>query len=552
MPIAFVQWGTVIMTLESDYASAVVRLAIRRDDSRLRLIFAVVELLPNEMPQQPTLAPEGIALSASKHEWCYVRQVSMSVEGAIAWYRKAIAGRLITPVDPETPVPGDGQPVETAGLADDPPWPNFLVRSDPPFLADWHGVPRIHQLVAIGQPPAALEEVTTHPKVAPWLRNRLFFDLAAHPEWLGGMALIAPNPLARRIERRRVPPASGTPERTLVRVYPRTGADLRTLQVVTWERRGVGHALWTTHPLVEPWCVIDHPYEIREEGLAVVCTERGLLHWEEPASYVKQISLGLSMITARRAVTLAAGQGRAAETYVAYEMTDETVVVGQTPTVDTGAQRLNALREQARRRDSAEQLGQKWFHGNEQEARDFVRGLIGRARQRILVVDPYFAVRELFNFIPATTRVTVRIEVLTSAEVLRQPVAEDSAEEAGERLLTHLDTIAPTFHIAIPDVRVMAGRGAIHDRFLVIDGDVWFSGNSLNSIGERAGMLIRLPDPVPVISNLEAEFSTAAPLRQWVEQRVADRVPGIRPRWACRLVRRWIGKCCPGQERGTP
>jgi hypothetical protein len=50
------------------------------------------------------------------------------------------------------------------------------------------------------------------------------------------------------------------------------------------------------------------------------------------------------------------------------------------------------------------------------------------------------------------------------------------------------------------------GEPILHDRFLVVDGAVWFSGNSLNAIGQRESMIVKLPDPSPVIDRLNQLF----------------------------------------------
>jgi hypothetical protein len=50
------------------------------------------------------------------------------------------------------------------------------------------------------------------------------------------------------------------------------------------------------------------------------------------------------------------------------------------------------------------------------------------------------------------------------------------------------------------------GDPILHDRFLVVDGAVWFSGNSLNAIGQRESIIIKLPDPGAVVARLDALF----------------------------------------------
>jgi hypothetical protein len=59
------------------------------------------------------------------------------------------------------------------------------------------------------------------------------------------------------------------------------------------------------------------------------------------------------------------------------------------------------------------------------------------------------------------------------------------------------------------EVRVMDNRDGepvLHDRFLVVDGAVWFSGNSFNAIGQRESLIVKLPDPTAVIIRLDQIF----------------------------------------------
>jgi hypothetical protein len=50
------------------------------------------------------------------------------------------------------------------------------------------------------------------------------------------------------------------------------------------------------------------------------------------------------------------------------------------------------------------------------------------------------------------------------------------------------------------------GAPILHDRFIVVDGAAWFSGNSLNAIGQRESLVIKLPDPASVIARLNELF----------------------------------------------
>ncbi len=70
----------------------------------------------------------------------------------------------------------------------------------------------------------------------------------------------------------------------------------------------------------------------------------------------------------------------------------------------------------------------------------------------------------------------------------------------------------------------MLGESApLHDRFLVIDGRVWLSGNSLHAIGERASVLIEIPDPDEILTRMKPILGLAVPFEQWLADRRATR-----------------------------
>ncbi|MCL4545417.1 MAG: hypothetical protein M1118_12610 [Chloroflexi bacterium] len=64
----------------------------------------------------------------------------------------------------------------------------------------------------------------------------------------------------------------------------------------------------------------------------------------------------------------------------------------------------------------------------------------------------------------------------------------------------------------------------VHDRFLVIDDTVWLSGNSLHTLGERAGMLVKLGKPAPVINELQRVLGDErlTTLEEWIRNRDQD------------------------------
>jgi hypothetical protein len=68
-------------------------------------------------------------------------------------------------------------------------------------------------------------------------------------------------------------------------------------------------------------------------------------------------------------------------------------------------------------------------------------------------------------------------------------------------------------------IRVMPGRQpAIHDRFLCEPDRLWMLGSSINSFGKRGTLMIVVPDPEPVLEDLERVWDDSAPLEEWLAQ----------------------------------
>ena len=121
----------------------------------------------------------------------------------------------------------------------------------------------------------------------------------------------------------------------------------------------------------------------------------------------------------------------------------------------------------------------------------------------------------------ATRRADVDLRILTSADGLKEMAKDDSNLNAGIQLQRALDETFDNM-CAKPKICVLSGKSSpVHDRFLVIDGEVWLSGNSLSTLGQRAGMIVRLPEPDPVIKRLEAFWLDARVLSEWLSDRSA-------------------------------
>lgn len=60
-----------------------------------------------------------------------------------------------------------------------------------------------------------------------------------------------------------------------------------------------------------------------------------------------------------------------------------------------------------------------------------------------------------------------------------------------------------------------ADTPVVHDRYLVVDNEVWHCGPSFNELGERLGVMVRLPDPLSVRRFLSKIWGRSSPLAEF-------------------------------------
>jgi hypothetical protein len=194
---------------------------------------------------------------------------------------------------------------------------------------------------------------------------------------------------------------------------------------------------------------------------------------------------------------------------------------------DAVRKRLIAARERRKMREKRSKAPQRLFGrlGSEtsedeiqkrrQEAEDFVAGLVSRAQRRVLFVDHYFGVREtrLFALRVSNSHVTVRI--LTGQRGLLAPGESRHERSLLAADLAHLANMAKQKPVVVPIVRVMSGGKTpdIHDRYLVVDDEVWHCGPSFNELGDRLGVMVRLPDPITIRRAINEVWSRSTLLK---------------------------------------
>jgi hypothetical protein len=413
-------------------------------------------------------------------------------------------------------------------MAEEPRWPELLAASDLhvlPFVPYHIEYPRVHQMLAAT--PLVLDALWTEGeqvRAVEWLATRLHFDLRRYPEYWGSIHLVAPNPVFRHLESRCEPHSDGA-ESILLRFHLRHGKSVAGLELSVREEDEWGTRTFARVAIRQPLVRIRFNRAVEAHRFEVVDPVRGVLRsMRNVLTFCKQV--GINIHLARTEIV---------------RLDDESFEVGRTGGFTTGGligkpaaisparRQIVAAYYSRQSRAIAEAQDQRWFRGQQDEARAVLRGLLNQAQTEVLLIDPYFGGADLARFTLAVGRDSVPIRVLTSAKALKDSKGDPTNREEGDRLEHILNQILGASRRSNPyEIRVMPGdKAAIHDRFLRIDQKVWLIGSSFNEFGSRGTMMLGLPHPTEVLPDLEREWAEAKPFPDWLRERRASRVvPG--------------------------
>jgi hypothetical protein len=518
-----------VTTLFDCYRFAIVRmatcLAIGEKTRPPLLVFASLEFVhadrpcPDSTPLDGDVPPHTHGDGSSSMR-VYFRRVAMRASDALQWYLDASKGNLAVPIpiDPADRGRYDGTTLRCPSLTEEPPWPQLAfpisdqslfnagqIIYPTPFLGPGSAPARIHRLMAAADPD--LESLPIDAAACNWLAPRIHFRIEDYRELMGGIVLVAPDPQVAKVTQYFSRDARKK-ERLVTQVQARAKQNLKELGLTIFEEWFGAISTFRQLPVPsEGYVVTDPPAEIRASGYMLGHSTRGLIDFQPPTPFMR--SVGVTMETSTRRVKLQTRESRKrdAET-TEHEVNEQMFVtnslIGETtPPLDAHSRFWEsvALRQtsgQARKSD------QQWID-DPAVARAFLRGLIGGARKEVFVADRFFDGEDLSSYLHFVSRLSVSIKILTSREAFKTGADRKARVQA---MLMSLATFR-TRGLTEVQVRVMRnkdGEPILHDRFLVVDGAVWFSGNSLNAIGRRESVIVKLPDPRPILARLDALF----------------------------------------------
>jgi len=546
--------------VETDYQGALLRLATMQAGSTHYLLFGWVELFPRDIPvptsfhagDKPWTVPgsKGIRLGASA--------TAMTVVEALSWYEAAARGRVV--------MPSTNRLIEimapTFGI--EPTFGRFSVDVELPFAPHWHNRPRIHRLVPMTGLEEIIYKVGLVPEARKWLRTYVGIDPFDFEEWLGSLSLLAPDPLLSGVGHFSQPLGENREEQLVLQAHRRRfesypDGDAENLQLVVLQRRPSG---WTEVLPVQfdqdGFAIKSYPEPTSETGYAISCPERGLIRMIAPTFWIGQVKVDIGLVNTVLDVEVPAeGRRKPAARY----KTCRIVPGGSTQVGEalppSGAIRVAELKDARSRRIMLQSAPQRLFGildktGLDEEdlsalrakAENYIAELVADARRRVIFVDPEFGCRQMQNYAFRAQRDGVTVKILTGIRRMQGTSMADRAAQAeqpkpsdegtsptipGIEMLEQLKLAQGKFGDTALEVFVMPGsdRPVFHDRFLVIDDVVWFSGPSFNELGERIGLLSRAHEPSVIISAINQVLGSSLTLATWIdaETRPQNRAP---------------------------
>ncbi len=503
----------------NDYGHALIHLAWYRADRARSLMFGVVELYPSEFPAPIGTAEKDFELrSFGNKNRLYVKRVCVPAKTAVEWYERCIHGVIEIPND----LDGRGSPklLSASGFAQEPQWPRLITASDRiPFVPQCWQAPKVHHLLQpdLGEDAAA---VALCPKARTWLSEQMFVDFESNSELLGSLHLIAPDPVLRGIDHRLSTENKGQ-EASVMRFHTRAKQSIDGLRVILLDHRPTGLGDLVEKQITSTRMEIPHPPGTTDQIEAVVLNRAGsIVSWSRPTGFMQAVSVGIMTAGGpQQRVVVPATNDQPESTYVRVLRGHESfVTVGEPRSPKDSICLLSAGQARREMAQLDDRYPERWFHGDRETATAFIRTLISSAKHRLWIVDPYFTTVELISYALATSSIKLPVLIVTSAEAMTKKDRLDPTLKAAEVLQVQLPNLMKHGNFAI---HVLTGSPAVHDRFLVVDDSVWFSGNSLHTIGDRAGMVVKLRNSAEIISNLNDILASdrATPWQEWMANR---------------------------------
>lgn len=477
--------------LKKDYGKALFHLCWMECEGFKGIIFGFLELYAKEIKQLCSTRIQEVKSKGCKGAKIYFSRFEISCQNALDIYKKAMDTNVFL-------IPSKkGESKKKISISKcmvEPRWPNLTLEVDLPYLQDWAQYRCSHLFTE--QIEEDVLRILKNEKDKTWIDERLLFPISEYGELIGSLHLVAQNPVYRKL-RGYLYEHEGK-ERVHYQFELREGQDLTDVQVFCFEERFGGFINLKEFSELDDEFDFDLLGATDKVGKIVVSKRKGILEVKRPTGFLKKIQTTISRVTEKLQVRVPNSRGDAKETYSVIKKINLSETVEGKPSLPA-VENIKKSRLDRKKLNLAKKLDQFCFDSGDLQSAGIIRSLIRDAKKEVYLIDAYFRMQDMRAFCYAAELESVKFTVVTSAECLRN---KDNVldKEAGQALSGVLSLGAcPNV-----DIKVMNGdKSPIHDRFLVIDGNVWLLGSSFGSLGKRFGMMIKVPNPDPVLEKIK-------------------------------------------------
>jgi len=543
----------------SQFKWAVVRIAVHApyqlrnsDQAPLALIYASVSLLPpgRQRPLRPA-KPFHKHLGQERGT-LWVDRIVMEAEQALAWYRSP-SQEFRTPLPHENPRKrSDGQSLSVGDLADFPSWPVLGVPMQSESLTDREeegpsipfgatDIARYHRRLSgdgkwVDSAAESLGRVLLQSDEGlRFLERHIYIDFGEYPEYLGGITLVVPDQTVQTV-RQFVEPKADNSESLLVQVVPRPGQALQGLYVTILEGENGMLTSFMNHKVPEDGIVeVRRSSPIQSSGLVLSHQERGVLLQVPMRTFIRQMNLRVEVSEEVRHIEAPDTDAKRSTIgqYTSTRMTQaSSQTLGARRNTQIALQRIIEAQTDRLLRSKARRYEQTWFNvAQRKEALDSIREKIKGARRDLLIVDPYFGANQISQLLFALQCDEVTVTILTSSEAFKidkktsESLLVGPPEQQVQNRLQLFRSALVRFeshHKNKINVHVAQGdTGLFHDRFLAVDGRVWILGSSLNMLGVRPTLMMRVPHSKQILQDLQVLLDKAIPLQEFESSKMS-------------------------------
>jgi hypothetical protein len=336
-------------------------------------------------------------------------------------------------------------------------------------------------------------------------REMLGVDLLRFSEYQGAIQLCLPNPLVRGVQEY----LAADEQNLLVEFLERDGCSVSgcTLELTDLQASGKGFHLRV--PVTGPHLIVPFPYPPRSLRTRLLNPAGDCIH-ESTGAFLSESSLRIQAQLGGhvRNFTIKSRDG-SEEQYTVKTVAGEHPRYAEEDEERTVARLLREARGQRQLENLEQSRTFVYFEGgaeSKQRASAIVRELLGQVQRRCLICDPYLSSGDVARFAPFVRIQRLPIRLLGARFFLKQEIQKDSEETEGDALLRCIRQLTDLDPTLVLSCRVLRGsqKSPVHDRFLVVDDDVYLLGSSLNEFGARATTLFKVPDPQRLIAETES------------------------------------------------